>query len=150
MGFANGEVSSIMTQFNRATVETSTDVRATAKFPASAAFDAINSALTGSEADRKDAIKQGNGVYAFTLKNKAGETESWHIDLKEKGAVGTGLGNKPNVTLSLSDDDFAKLVAGQANAQRLFMSGKLKIKGDVMKATKLDPILKKSQTKAKL
>lgn len=161
-----------MTQFNRATVETSTDVRATAKFPASAAFDAINSALTGSEADRKDAIKQGNGVYAFTLKNKAGETESWHIDLKEKGAVGTGLGNKPNgkmplrgaeddvahhantpsstVTLSLSDDDFAKLVAGQANAQRLFMSGKLKIKGDVMKATKLDPILKKSQTKAKL
>jgi len=49
-----------------------------------------------SEADRKDAIKQGNGVYAFTLKNKAGETESWHIDLKEKGEVGFGLGNKPN------------------------------------------------------
>lgn len=148
-------------------------MRVTAKFPASAAFDVINSALTASEADRKDAIKQGNGVYAFTLKNKAGETESWHIDLKEKGVVGTGLGNKPNgemplrgaeddvapihanillptVTLSLSDDDFAKLVAGQANAQRLFMSGKLKIKGDVMKATKLDPILKKAQTKAKL
>ncbi|KAI8629939.1 SCP2 sterol-binding domain-containing protein [Xylariaceae sp. FL1651] len=120
------------------------------KFPASAAFDAINGVLSSSDADRKDAIKQGNGVYAFTLKNKAGDTESWHIDLKEKGAVGTGLGNKPNVTLSLSDEDFGKLVAGQANAQRLFMSGKLKIKGDVMKATKLDPILKKSQTKAKL
>lgn len=54
------------------------------------------------------------------------------------------------VTLSLSDADFAQLVAGKANAQRLFMSGKLKIKGDVMKATKLDPILKKAQTKAKL
>lgn len=54
------------------------------------------------------------------------------------------------VTLSLSDEDFAKLVAGKANAQRLFMSGKLKIKGDVMKATKLDPIMKKAQTKAKL
>ena len=37
------------------------------------------------------------------------------------------------VTLSLSDDDFAKLVAGKTQAQRLFMSGKLKIKGDVMK-----------------
>lgn len=37
------------------------------------------------------------------------------------------------VTLSLSDDDFAKLVSGQTQAQRLFMSGKLKIKGDVMK-----------------
>ena len=54
------------------------------------------------------------------------------------------------VTLSLSDDDFGSLVAGKANAQRLFMSGKLKIKGDVMKATKLEPVLKKAQTKAKL
>lgn len=54
------------------------------------------------------------------------------------------------VTLSLSDADFQSLVAGKANAQRLFMSGKLKIKGDVMKATKMEPILKKAQTKAKL
>ncbi|KAI0012576.1 sterol-binding-like protein [Xylariaceae sp. FL0662B] len=120
------------------------------KFPSSAAFEAINASLQSSEADRKDAIKQGNAVFAFTLKNKAGETESWHIDLKEKGAVGPGLGNKPTVTLSLSDEDFGKLVAGQANAQRLFMSGKLKIKGDVMKATKMQPILQKAQTKAKL
>lgn len=55
------------------------------------------------------------------------------------------------VTLSLSDEDFGKLVSGKANAQRLFMSGKLKVKGDVMKATKMEPILKKAQsTKAKL
>jgi putative sterol carrier protein len=52
--------------------------------------------------------------------------------------------------LSLSDEDFGKLVGGKANAQRLFMSGKLKVKGDVMKATKMEPILKKAQTKAKL
>lgn len=54
------------------------------------------------------------------------------------------------VTLVLDDDTFGQLVAGKANAQRLFMSGKLKIKGDVMKATKLEPVLKKAQTKAKL
>ncbi|KYK60346.1 putative peroxisomal protein POX18 [Drechmeria coniospora] len=117
---------------------------ANAKFPASQAFDAIAAAL-GSDADRKDAIKQGNAVFAFTLKNKAGETASWHIDLKETGKVGAGTGTKPTVTLSLSDDDFGNLVLGKANAQRLFMSGKLKIKGDVMKATKLDPIMKKAQ-----
>ena len=35
--------------------------------------------------------------------------------------------------LSLSDEDFGKLVSGKTQAQRLFMSGKLKIKGDVMK-----------------
>ncbi|KAK4194164.1 putative fatty acid-binding protein [Triangularia verruculosa] len=120
------------------------------KFPSSAAFDAINQAISASDADRKDAIKAGNAVFAFVLKNKAGETDEWHIDLKNKGAVGKGLGDKPTVTLSLSDADFGALVAGKANAQRLFMSGKVKIKGDVMKATKLDPILKKAQTKAKL
>lgn len=64
-------------------------------FPASAAFDAINAALQ-SEADRKDAIKQGAGVYAFTLTNSAGQEASWHIDLKEKGTVGKGLGGKPD------------------------------------------------------
>lgn len=54
------------------------------------------------------------------------------------------------VTLALSDKDFGELAAGKANAQRLFMSGKLKIKGDVMKANKMEPILKKAQSKAKL
>ncbi|KND89617.1 Fatty acid-binding protein [Tolypocladium ophioglossoides CBS 100239] len=120
------------------------------KFPSSAAFDAISEALTSSDDARKDAIKQAGAVFAFTLKNKAGETESWHIDLKESGKVATGTGAKPTVTLSLSDDDFGNLVLGKANAQRLFMSGKLKIKGDIMKATKLDPIMKKAQGKAKL
>lgn len=67
----------------------------TAAFPASEAFDIINSALTSSDKERKDAIKQGNAVFAFTLKNKAGETESWHIDLKNKGEAGKGLGEKP-------------------------------------------------------
>lgn len=66
------------------------------KFPASVAFDAINEALNASEADRKDAIKRGGAVFAFTLKNAAGETESWHVDLKEKGVVAKGLGEKPN------------------------------------------------------
>lgn len=54
------------------------------------------------------------------------------------------------VNLILADDQFAKLVAGKANAQKLYMSGKLKVKGDVMKATKMEPILKKAQSKAKL
>lgn len=54
------------------------------------------------------------------------------------------------VTMVLSDDNFAKLISQKANAQKLFMSGKLKVKGNVMKATKLEPILKKAQPKAKL
>ncbi len=70
-------------------------------FPSSEAFEAINAALQSSDAERKDAIKQGNAVFAFTLKNKAGETESWHRDLKNKGEVGKGPGEKPTGRLPL-------------------------------------------------
>lgn len=54
------------------------------------------------------------------------------------------------MTIILSDVDFDKLVQGRQKAQNLFMQGKLKIRGDIMKATRLDPILQKAQTKAKL
>jgi putative sterol carrier protein len=67
--------------------------------------------------------------------------------------VGKGVapeGKKAAVTLLLSDKDFGQLVQGKANAQKLFMSGKLKVKGDVMKATKMEGVLKKAQTSAKL
>ncbi|MCJ1454127.1 hypothetical protein MMC28_004477 [Mycoblastus sanguinarius] len=123
------------------------------EFPSSAAFDAISSSLSSDDSERKDAIKKGNAVFSFAIKNKAGKVESWFIDLKKTGEVGKGdapSGGKADVTLSLSDDDFSKLVAGKTQAQRLFMSGKLKIKGDVMKATKMEPVLKKAQTKSKL
>jgi putative sterol carrier protein len=122
-------------------------------FPASATFDEIARALSASEADRKEAINNGKAIFAFTLKNKDGAQETWYLDLKETGTVGKGAapaGKKATATLVLSDEDFGKLAQGKANAQKLFMSGKLKVKGNVMSATKLEPIFKKVQTKAKL
>ncbi|KAJ5538794.1 uncharacterized protein N7503_006700 [Penicillium pulvis] len=121
--------------------------------PSSAAFDVINETLQGDEAGRKEAINGAKAIVAFNVKNKDGKEETWHLDLKNKGEVGHGAapaGAKADVTLSLSDADFASLVSGKANAQRLFMGGKLKIKGNIMKATKMEPVLKKAQAKAKL
>ncbi|EGP87871.1 unnamed protein product [Zymoseptoria tritici ST99CH_1A5] len=121
-------------------------------WPSSAAFDAISDALN-SDKERKDAVKQGGAVFAFNLKNAQGQEQAWHIDLKETGKVGKGAapeGKKADVTLNLTDASFQQLIDGKANAQKLFMSGKLKVKGNVMKATKLDPILKKAQNKAKI
>jgi hypothetical protein len=66
-------------------------------WPSSAAFDLIASALS-TDAERKDAIKKGGAIFAFTLKNEQGEQQDWHIDLKETGTVGKGLapeGKKP-------------------------------------------------------
>ncbi|KGO73394.1 hypothetical protein PITC_085320 [Penicillium italicum] len=146
--------------------------------PSSAAFDVINQMLQANEADRKDALSKAKAIFTFNLKNPSGEEAAWYLDLKNKGEVGQGAapaGSKSDgeptfrisvlmcralltyanffpslVTLSLSDSDFAQLVSGKANAQRLFMGGKLKIKGNIMKATKMEPILKKAQGGAKL
>ncbi|EEQ30363.1 hypothetical protein McanMca71_002148 [Microsporum canis] len=126
-------------------------------FPSSAAFDLINETLSANPKERDDAIKAAKGVFAFTLTNEAGATESWYLDFKDKGIVGKGAApanGKADVTLVLSEKDFGGLVAGTANAQRLFMGGKLKIRGNAMKAMKIEPILSKAKAntgvKAKL
>ena len=67
-------------------------------FPASKAFDMIEEALNKDDKAKKDAIKQAKSIFAFTLKNKEGKTESWFLDLKKDGVVGKGLapsGAKP-------------------------------------------------------
>jgi len=73
-------------------------------WPSSEAFDLIASALSD-EKERKDAIKKGGAIFAFTLKNADGEQKDWYIDLKETGKVGKGLapeGKKSSGMLSIS------------------------------------------------
>ncbi|OAL38932.1 hypothetical protein AYO20_01683 [Fonsecaea nubica] len=121
-------------------------------FPSSVAFDAINESLASNDAERKSAIKQAGAVFAFKLTNSSGKEEAWYIDLKETGKVGKGeapTGKKADVTLHLSDENFGKLLVGKTKAQALFMGGKLKIKGNIMKATKMEPILSKAGGAAK-
>ncbi|EGX88633.1 oleate-induced peroxisomal protein [Cordyceps militaris CM01] len=120
------------------------------KIPASQLFDVINEQLSDNPDEVKDAIKKGNGIFAFTIKGNSGVTDSWHVDLKSTGRVGKGIGEKPNVTFILDEDNFTKLFLGEANAQNLFMTGKLKIKGNIVKALALQPVLQVVRVKAKL
>lgn len=76
-------------------------VYSTAKWPSSAAFDEIASAMSDPAA-KKDAIKQGASIFGFTIKNASGEEKSWYVDLKETGTVGEGAapaGKKADGTL---------------------------------------------------
>ena len=57
-------------------------------------------------------------------------------------------GVKPSTTMTIDDEDYVKLVEGKLNAQQAFMSGKLKIKGNIMLTQKLGSVLQ--QEKAKL
>jgi len=59
------------------------------------------------------------------------------------GSVTEGVAGKPACTLEMADGDFLAMATGQADAMKLFSTGKLKISGDVMASQKLG-FLKKS------
>jgi len=59
-------------------------------FPSSEAFDLIQAGIDDNPKDKADAMKKAAAVFSFTLKNKAGKTESWNIDLKKEGKVSKG------------------------------------------------------------
>src|SRR5439155_25534115 len=62
----------------------------------------------------------------------------WTVDLSTPpGAVHEGAVGKAACTLDISDADFMAMATGQADAMKLFSTGKLKISGDVMASQKL-------------
>jgi putative sterol carrier protein len=89
---------------------------------------------------------QNNGIFEFRVKNADGKEAWWTIDLKKTCTVKKGeaksLGLKQDVTIILSDETFVELADGKTTGQKAFMTGKLKTKGNMMLATKLDGVLK--------
>ena len=63
--------------------------------------------------------------------------------MKQTGTVYKGPAKpKADVTIILADDTFTQLAEGKLDGQKAFMTGKLKTKGNMMLATKLDGVLK--------
>ena len=74
-------------------------------------------------------------TFLFKLSNPDAQ---WTIDLSTPpGAVHEGAVGKAACTLEISDADFMAMATGQADAMKLFSTGKLKISGDVMASQKL-------------
>ncbi len=53
---------------------------------------------------------------------------------------GSGQTENPNMTLRSTADDWAQVIAGTLNPMQAFMSGKIKIQGDMGLALKLQPL----------
>ncbi|GAA5980772.1 hypothetical protein JCM11641_002642 [Rhodosporidiobolus odoratus] len=112
-------------------------------------FDLIQDSLSKmGEKEKKDQMKKVNGIFEMRVKNAKGKEGVWTIDLKKKAEVYGGAAKpKADVTISLSDETFQQLADNKINGQKAFMSGKLKVKGNIMLATKLDTVLKGAQAK---
>jgi 3-hydroxyacyl-CoA dehydrogenase/3a,7a,12a-trihydroxy-5b-cholest-24-enoyl-CoA hydratase len=76
-----------------------------------------------------------NNVYVFKLTQP---DSAWTLDLKNgKGSVAPGAAGKADCTLELTDADFLAMTSGQADPQKLYFGGKLRISGNVMASQKL-------------
>jgi len=77
-----------------------------------------------------------NAAYLFDLTGDGGGP--YHIVLQDgSGEAGPGAVENPNVTFTMSAGDLVGLRTGKLDGTMAFMSGKLKIKGDMGLAMKL-------------
>jgi NAD(P)-dependent dehydrogenase (short-subunit alcohol dehydrogenase family)/putative sterol carrier protein len=93
-------------------------------------------------------VAKTKGVYAFKITDAS--PADWYLDLKNgAGTLASGeFAEKVNCTMTMKADAFNKMIAGELKPTSAFMSGKLKIKGDMGLAMKLEKIM--SSMKAKL
>ena len=76
--------------------------------------------------------------------------DNWYLDLKnDSGSAGQGeppVGD-PDVTFTMTSDNLVKMFKGKLNPTSAFMTGKMKIKGDLSLAMKLEKLMKQSRSK---
>ncbi|XP_048758093.2 hydroxysteroid dehydrogenase-like protein 2 isoform X2 [Ostrea edulis] len=91
----------------------------------------------------EDLVSSMNGVFQFKL--TGADEGMWYMDLKS-GSGKIGQGEPPNgadCTMTLDSEDFVKMFKGELKAVSAFMSGKLKIQGDMGLAMKLEKLMNK-------
>lgn len=83
----------------------------------------------------------------YTAAQKSSDAGKWYVDLKNgSGACGTGAApSEPDVTFVMKDNNFQKMFAGKLKPTTAFMTGKMKIQGDMGKAMKLEKLMGKMQ-----
>ncbi len=85
---------------------------------------------------RSDRAGATSAVIQYDVGGEGGGT--WHVVIKDATcAVNEGAATGPNLTIQVGAQDWLDMVSGKAQPQMLFMSGKLKIKGDMGLAMKL-------------
>jgi putative sterol carrier protein len=120
-------------------------------FASSQVFAAIQKGLAAlPAASRTKEVKKAASVFAFTITNAEKKVNTWFVDMKNgEGSVGNG-DVKADMTVLVADKDFLDLASGKLQPQKAFMSGKIKIKGNMALAAKLEGVLKLAAPASKL
>lgn len=85
---------------------------------------------------RPDKASGTNATIQYDVSGEGGGT--WHAVIKDGTCtVNPGAATNPNLTLQIAGQDWLDMLSGKQSGQMLFMSGKLKVKGDMGLAMKL-------------
>ncbi|MFZ5631385.1 MAG: SCP2 sterol-binding domain-containing protein [Bacillota bacterium] len=97
----------------------------------------ITAALQNNAAKNKGT----NGVFQFEIGGD--DPMNFYFKLDDGApSVAEGVADSSNITITMASSDFKDMIDGKLNGTMAFMSGKLKIKGDMSLAMKLESLLK--------
>jgi putative sterol carrier protein len=88
-----------------------------------------------------DAASGVDVTFQFTLSGEGGE--NWYAEVKNGACkVEPGTHASPTSTIKMDAADFLDMIGGKLNAMQAFMSGKLKVEGDLMKSQLIQKFFK--------
>ncbi|PYZ96881.1 sterol carrier protein [Alteribacter lacisalsi] len=101
----------------------------------------IFTVLTTRMNDNPKHLEGMNVRYTFNLSGE--EAGVYQLQIKEKQAeYAAEAVEESDITFEMKDKDFLKLTEGSLNPTMAYMSGKLKVRGDLSHALKLQTLLK--------
>ncbi|HKN02141.1 MAG TPA: SCP2 sterol-binding domain-containing protein [Candidatus Binataceae bacterium] len=87
----------------------------------------------------KEAAKGLNAIYQFDLSGDGGG--KWHVIINNDTCeVKEGPHASPSITISMTAPDYLDMLSGKLNGQMAFMTGKLRIAGDMGLALRMQSL----------
>ncbi|MGC1185514.1 MAG: SCP2 sterol-binding domain-containing protein [Candidatus Dormiibacterota bacterium] len=100
--------------------------------------DIIDQIPAAFQADKAEGLE---ATFQFDITGDHGG--KWYMEIKNSQCrVSPGSSDTANITVTISDENFVKLITGRLDGTMAFMTGKLRLKGDMSLAMRLSNLFK--------